>query len=54
MHALGWIFLLSVLVLAGDLGWSSFRDWRERYLAMKHGRTLTTRFSLRRTEPHRQ
>jgi hypothetical protein len=34
------------VVFSADLGWTEFRDWRARRLAIKHGRTLTTKFGL--------
>ena len=46
MSNLEWAILLVGVVLTGDVGWTEFRDWRTRRLAMKHGRTLTTKFGL--------
>jgi hypothetical protein len=46
MSDLEWAILLVGVVLTGDVGWTEFRDWRARRLAMKRGRTLTTKFGL--------
>lgn len=46
MSNLEWAILLVGLVLTGDVGWTEFREWRARRLAMKRGRTLTTKFGL--------
>lgn len=46
MAAVLWVFLIIALVLSADFLWASYRDWRARQLARKHGRTLTAKFSL--------
>jgi hypothetical protein len=47
----GWTPVLVGLAVVGvgvsaDLAWSGFRDWRHKRSAIKHGRTLTTKFGL--------
>lgn len=46
MVALVWIILLIAMVLAADICWTEYRDWRARRQAVKNGRTLTEKFSL--------
>jgi hypothetical protein len=47
MAGLAWtIVTVLVVVLATDYGWSCYRDWRSRRRAVRHGRTLTQKFSL--------
>lgn len=46
MVGLGWTVFLVCLMLSADYGWSCYRDWRGRRLALKHGRTLTQKFYL--------
>jgi hypothetical protein len=46
MAGLAWTIFLVGLVLAVDDGWTRYRDWRGRRLALKHGRTLTQKFTL--------
>ena len=41
-----WFILLVAVVLAADRGWTTFCGWRARRLAIKRGRTLTTKFGL--------
>lgn len=53
MYGIELILLLVALVLTADVGWSGFRNWRERHLAVKYGRTLTARFMLHRAEMRR-
>jgi hypothetical protein len=47
MEALGWTLVAVVGVVAtADYGWTSYRRWRVRRYALKHGRTLTAKFAL--------
>jgi hypothetical protein len=47
MYVLGTSLFIACLVLSADLSWASYRDWRAERLRIKHGRTLTQKFSLR-------
>jgi len=40
--------VIASLVLTADYAWASWRDWRRRRFALKHGRTLTQKFILPR------
>jgi hypothetical protein len=40
--------IIASFVLTADYAWASYRDWRRRRLALKHGRTLTQKFFLPR------
>jgi hypothetical protein len=47
MSSIEWtVFLLIALVISGDVARTEFRDWRARRLAIRNGRTLTTKFGL--------
>ncbi len=46
MATLVCIFLVIAIILSADLGWTAYRDWRAKRLAIKHGRTLTAKFCL--------
>lgn len=48
MSSLGWAILLVGLILTLDVARTEFREWRERRMAMKRGRTLTARYGIRR------
>lgn len=48
MYVLASSVVVACLVLSADYGWASYRDWRERRIAVKHGRTLTQKFTLPR------
>jgi hypothetical protein len=50
MVELGWtIVVVAVIAVASaDYGWASYREWRLRRRALKHGRTLTAKFALHR------
>jgi len=47
MSRMDWAFLLLIAgVLCGDAIRAQVRDWRARRWAIKHGRTLTSKFGL--------
>lgn len=48
MSRVGWAVLLVGLTLIADVAWAEFREWRQRRAAQRRGRTLTTKFGLRR------
>jgi hypothetical protein len=48
MYVLASSIAVACLVLSADCGWASYREWRVRRSAVKHGRTLTQKFTLPR------
>ena len=46
MSGLGWAILAVGVALSADVAWAEYREWRARRNAMKHGRTLTTKFGV--------
>ncbi|HUZ72574.1 MAG TPA: hypothetical protein VMU87_06295 [Stellaceae bacterium] len=48
MADLGWTLAVVGFVASADFGWTSYRRWRVRRHAAKHGRTLTAKFALDR------
>ncbi len=48
MYVIASSVLIACLVLSADYGWASYRDWRAQRLAVKRGRTLTQKFTLKR------
>jgi len=50
MSSLGWAILLVGAALASDVGWSEYREWRARREAVRRGRTITAKFTLRRVQ----
>lgn len=46
MAGIAWTIIVICLVLSADDAWGRYRDWRVRRLAVKHGRTLTQKFTL--------
>ncbi len=48
MSSIGWAILLVGLGLSADVAWAEYREWRMRRDAMRHGRTITAKFTLPR------
>jgi hypothetical protein len=49
MSSIGWAILLVGVGLSADVAWTEYREWRARRDALKRGRTLTAKFTLRRS-----
>jgi hypothetical protein len=48
MANVAWTILALGAVASADYAWTSYRRWRVRRRAFKHGRTLTAKFALDR------